>query len=125
MANNKPVHPREILRKSAEYIERTQPVVDTHNKLMSSFAKRATQSAGGLVSLGLLDKRNVNSFIDKVASKPLEAWDFIDKLAEVAAHADSLGDTAGITLPGNSEGDAFETAFFPEAFARGNSGMID
>lgn len=125
MATKQTVTPQEIMKKSAAYIEKTQPVIDEYNDMKAGFAKRATQSAGGLSSLGFINKNDVNKFIDKVAADPTAVWDFIDKLAETAASADSFGGEAGITPAITGGGDAFERAYFPEVFARGNSGMID
>lgn len=120
----KQVDPRVVMMKTAEYIEKTQPIVDAHEALMTGFAKRATQSAGALASLGFIDKRNINTFIDKVAADPIAMWDFVDKLAESAANAD-LGGADGVTIPDSVGGDAFERSYFPERFAVGNSGMVD
>ncbi len=111
----------DLMAKTAAYIERTQPLIDEANEQRSAFTKRATQAAGVLAHHGVIDKRRVNDFIDKVASDPSSVWAFVEKLA-TAIPVDSLVEAVQTKVAAGSKLDAFELEFFGQP---GNSGMFD
>lgn len=112
---------QEILVKVARYIETAQPVIDKNNEERSNFTKRATQAAGVLASRGVIDRRRVNAFIDKVAEDPSAIWDFVEKLAS-AVSADTMG-SAVQTKSASAGADPFERAFF--GIGSESTGMVD
>ena len=104
---------KQLMSKTAAYIERTQPLIDKHLDQQADFVKRATQTAGVLVHRGVIDRRRVNEFVDKVAESPAAVWDFVEKLA-ASVTADGLGE--GVVHKSASRSrDAFERTFFPES----------
>jgi len=101
-----------IMVKTAEYIEKTQPIIDAELIKKAEFVKRATQAAGVLAHHGVIDRRRVDEFVDKVAESPASIWDFVEKLA-ASISADGLGE--GVMHKSASDSrDAFERVFFPE-----------
>lgn len=113
---------KDLMAKTAAYIERTQPLIDEANEQRITFTKRATQAAGVLAHHGVIDKRRVNDFIDKVAEDPASVWAFIEKLA-TAIPVDTLVESVHTKAAAGAQLDAFELEFFgPSA---GNSGMFD
>jgi len=110
-----------IMAKTAAYIEKTQPIIDAELDKQAEFVRRATQAAGVLAHRGVIDRRRVDEFVDKVAESPSSVWDFVEKLA-ASVSADGLGEgvahkSASVTR------DAFERVFFPEYST--HSGMIE
>jgi hypothetical protein len=109
---------KEILEKTASYIELTQTELDKQNKLREAFLKRAHQVAGVLANKGLISHDAVNAFVDKVAANEsgTEVWDLVEKLAN-AVSVDELGGAAKLASAGRKL-DAFERlALFGDAHA--------
>jgi hypothetical protein len=113
---------QELTTKIADYIERTQPLIDSQNEQRSNFVKRATQAAGVLAHRGVIDARRVNEFIDKVAADPSAVWEFVEKLA-AALPTDNLGEAVQQKVASGAKVDAFERIFFGRGAEK--SGMVD
>lgn len=111
-----------LMEKIATYIERTQPLLDQYNEQRSVFTKRATQAAGVLAHRGVIDPRNVNAFIDKVAEDPASVWAFIEKLA-AAVTPDALGEGVRTKAASGVRYDAFERALF--GLGTEDAGMVE
>ena len=111
-----------LMSKVADYIEKTQPLLDKAAEQQSSFVKRATQAAGVLAHRGVIHRDSVNEFVDKVAEDPTRVWDFIEKLAR-AANAETMGQAVSEKGASGSPVDPFERHFF----GRGQtpSGMVE
>jgi hypothetical protein len=99
----------QILQKTAEYIETTQPIIDTHNENRTAFLKRANQTAGVLANKGIITHDKVDAFVDKIAADESgkEVWDLVEKLADCLS-VDNLGSAAPEKLAAASDLDAFE-----------------
>jgi hypothetical protein len=114
------------LEKVAEYIGRTQPVIDRYNENRAKFVQQATKTAAVLVARGLLDRSRMDAFIDKVAADETggEVFAMLEKLAG-AITGDSLGSPAG--APPADGMDMFERwAVYGSPYATGmRSGMVD
>lgn len=115
---------REILMKSAEYVERTQPLIDKQNEENMAFVERATKAAGVLASRGVLDKRSVDGFVDKIASDPKSVWDVVEKLASLVG-VDTLGEVGREKVASAGVQDPWEARFFGNNSDAHLSGMVD
>jgi hypothetical protein len=113
---------KELMMKTAAYIERTQPLIDKQNEQRNAFVKRATQAAGVLVHRGVIDRRNANEFVDKVAADPQSVWEFVEKLAATVP-VDSLGEGVQRKIASGAKVDAFERVFF--GIGAEDTGMVD
>ena len=114
---------KNILEKSAAYIERTQPLLDKQNEEKSAFVQRATKAAGVLASRGVLGQRDVNALVDKVAASPASVWDVVEKLAHMVG-ADTLGEVGREKVASAPEACPFERRFFGVNNDQSN-GMVD
>ena len=115
----------DFMQKTAAYIAKVQPENDrllAEVKTLkaelektaeekNSFVKRATQIAGVLANRGLLDKNDVDEFVDKVAEDHSNVWDFVEKLASTIG-ADSLGEGSKDKLETAKTGDPWVDIFF-------------
>ena len=113
---------KDMMVKIAEYIEKTQPVIDTFNEQRSAFVKRATQAAGVLAHRGVIDSRRVNEFVDKVAEDPSRVWEFVEKLA-AAVPVDAMGEAVRTKIASGGKVCPFEKAFF--GIGAEDTGMVD
>jgi hypothetical protein len=113
---------KELLVKTASYIERTQPLLDAQNEQRNTFTKRATQAAGVLAHRGIIDARRVNEFVDKVAADPTAVWEFVEKLAAVVP-VDTWGEAVRQKVASSGKVDPFERIFF--GIGAEVSGMVD
>lgn len=114
----------QILIKSAEYIERTQPIIDQRNEEKAAFVEKATKAAGVLASRGVLGKRDVSGFVDKVASDPAAVWDVVEKLATLVG-VDTMGEVGREKVASATDStDPFVRRFFGDN-NDSHSGMVD
>ena len=113
---------QEIMAKVAQYIERTQPLIDQQNEQRDSFVKRATQAAGVLAHRGVIGSNQVNSFVDSVVADPAKVWSFVEKLA-AAVSADTMGQGVREKMAAGKPVDPFERAFF--GVGEQHSGMVE
>lgn len=117
-------HVKNILMKSAEYIERTQPLIDRQNEEKAAFVEKATKAAGVLASRGVLGKRDVNGFVDKVAANPASVWEVVEKLASLVG-VDAMGEVSHKVAAATDE-DPFVRRFFgSENSDPATSGQVD
>jgi hypothetical protein len=115
----------EILSKVASYIEATQPELDQYTEQRTAFVKRATEVAGVLAKRGVIDQRRVNAFVDKVASDPASAWDFIEKLAGLVG-TDSMGEVGRDKVASSGDNqDPWERRFFGDLNDARGTGLVD
>ena len=115
---------KNILMKSAAYVATTQPLLDRHNEKKASFVEKATKAASVLASRGVLGKRDVDGFVDKVASNPASVWEVVEKLAGLVG-ADTLGEVGREKVASaTGSSDPFERLFFGENNDH-SSGMVD
>ena len=89
------IETQNILQKTAEYIDVTQRQLEQQEDERIKFLKRANQAAGALVTQGILDKRNVDKLVDKIAEDQCHVWDVIEKLASLVG-VDELGQSADL-----------------------------
>jgi hypothetical protein len=112
-----------ILMKSAEYIERTQPLLDKRNEEKAAFVEKATKAANVLATRGVLGKRDVNGFVDKIASDPTAVWEVVEKLAGLVS-VDTLGEVGREKVASATDEDPFVRRFFGNN-SDAHSGMVD
>ncbi len=124
----------DFMQKTAAYIAKVQPENDRLAKEVASlkaelaktasakdsFVKRATQIAGVLANRGLLDKTDIDQFVDKVAEDHSNVWDLVEKLASTIG-ADSLGEGSKDKLDTAATGDPWYDTFFRKG--SGNSSI--
>lgn len=117
-----------ILKKTAEYIAVTQPLLDKQNENRSSFLKRANQVAGVLANRGVISRDKIDAFVDKIAADESgnEVWNLVEKLADCLS-VDDLGSVSPEKMAEASELDPFEKlAVYGDARAdTTNPGAID
>jgi len=113
---------QKVMEKTAEYIERTQPLIDQFNEKQSAFVKRATQAAGVLAHRGVISQSAVNSFVDAVAADPSQVWSFVEKMA-AAVSVDTLGQGVREKMAAGKSVDPFERVFF--GVGEAHSGMVE
>lgn len=111
-----------LMMKVAEYIEKTQPILDEHNEQRIQFIKRATETAELLAERGIIDRRKINDFIDKIASDPSSVWSFIEKLSS-AITADDIGIASHVKVSSDDKVCPFERVFF--GIGTNNFGSVD
>ena len=117
----------QVLKKTADYIEQAQPLIDQYNELRIDFAKRAEHAAQVLARHGIITGDKVDAFAKQAAAEPTKVWDFVEKLA-LALSADSLGGGTQEKLAASGKDyDAFERlVLFGDSKSSGaQSGMVD
>lgn len=114
---------KSILMKSAEYVASTQPLLDKRNEEKAAFVERATKAASVLASRGVLGKRDVNGFVDKVAADPTTVWEVVEKLAGLVG-VDTLGEVGREKVASATDEDPFVRRFFGNN-SDTHSGMVD
>ena len=113
---------KQLMVKTAAYIEATQPLLDQHAKQRGDFVKRATQAAGVLAHQGVIRSSQVNAFVDQVAADPTSVWAFVEKLAETVS-ADTMGQAVREKVAAGKSVDPFERRFF--GVGEVQSGMVE
>jgi len=91
-----------ILRKTAAYVEMTQPLIDTHNEQRAVFVKKATAAAQKLVRAGLLEKVAIDKFVERAAAQPESVWEVVEKLTSITGGVDSLGSVSSEKIAGSA-----------------------
>lgn len=112
---------QEIMVKTAEYIERTQPLLDRANEQRDSFVKKAAQAAKTLAQRGVIDSKLVDEFVKKASEDPASVWAFVEKLA-AAVSVDTMGQAVQ-TKTASSSDCPFERRFF--GVGEQQSGMVE
>ena len=112
-----------ILVKAAEYVERTQPILDQRNEEKAAFVQKATKAASVLAQRGVLERQKVDGFVDRVASNPASVWDVVEKLAALVG-ADTMGEVSRVKEAAAVVQDPFELRFFPSN-SDAHSGSVD
>jgi len=113
-----------LLVKTAEYVERTQPLLDQRNVERKDFVEKATKAASVLASRGVLGKNAVAGFVDKVAASPATVWDVVEKLATLVG-VDTMGEVGREKVASETE---LQDPFVARYFGTNNShasGMVD
>lgn len=95
------------LRKAAEYVATTQPLLDEYNEFKDRFIKRAHQVVGVLVSRGIVQKTKANGLVDKMASDPAYALEVVQGVAELISPA-KMGSSGDVKVASSAKLDAFE-----------------
>ena len=75
---------RQLEEKVAEYVATVQPELDRLAKLRGrdrDFVKRATQSVGTLVGLGLVAREDASRMIDKIAADHSQVFGVLETIA--------------------------------------------
>lgn len=75
---------RQLEQKVAEYVATVQPELDRLAGMRErdrQFVKRASQSVGTLVGLGLVAKEDASRMIDKIAEDPSQVFGVLETLA--------------------------------------------
>ena len=104
---------KDIMTKSAEYIAATQPQLDKLAADKAAWSSQVTRTAAILVDRGILDAGKANAFSDKIASDPVMALQFMEKMARLIG-SDNLGRPSNITKIAKDKADPFTREFFPE-----------
>lgn len=114
----------EILRKAAAYVKTVQPQLDALTAQRDAFVKGASAAADALADNGLIARKDVGTFCQKVAEDPSSIWGFLTKLAN-SFTADSLGSEAPAGIKSaSSDVDPWEARLFPELHS-GNGQVTD
>ena len=91
------------LKKVAEYISVTQPIVDEYNELKENIVKQAHQTVGALETVGLVSSTKKAELVQQLIDNPLESFGMLRKLAANIKKVDddpvnnSIGKSAAIT----------------------------
>lgn len=96
----------QLLEKSAQFIETAQVKLAEYDALKASLVTQAVETAAVLVNRGVIAEEKKAEFVDAMVADPLKVYDVIRKMANIVSKANSLGDKAAESNPG--ELDAFE-----------------
>lgn len=110
----------EILKKTAEYIATTQPMLDKVAEERALFVKRARSAADVLVERGVLPRKGADKFVAKLAESPEHAFDVIVGLAGKIT-AEPLGKSAQGVVPARKL-TAFEALYYYDDPTKTNPG---
>jgi len=112
----------QLPEKIANYIAKTQPLLDKQAEAEMIFNKRAMQTAGVLVNRGIIPQTKADVFADKVAEDQTVVFDYIEKLATLIP-VDDLGNSVRVKQAAGDDVDPFEAEFFGAGTT--DSGSID
>jgi hypothetical protein len=104
---------KDIMSKSAAYVAATQPQLDKVAADKVAWTAQLTKTAAVLSDRGVLDPGKANAFVDKLASDPVMALQFMEKMARLIG-SDNLGRPSNITKIAKDQADPFTREFFPE-----------
>ena len=103
----------QILQKSAEYVQLTQPQLDKAAAAQDAFVKRASGTIGVLVHRGIVEESAKDTVLDKLAQDHTYALALLEKLAGIVG-ADQVGAPSNITTKIPEDADPFVREFMPE-----------
>ncbi len=104
-----------ICKQAADYVAKTQPILDEVATKEAEFKAAAIKTAAILANRGVLNYDKVDEFAEKLAEDKTEALRWLEKLAAVSK-ADSLGGAADTQLAkvASAEQDPWQLLLAPE-----------
>jgi hypothetical protein len=103
---------QDILKKSVEYVQATQPLLEKEAAAREAFTKRANETVAVLVNRGIIDETKKAAAFDRLASDHAYALVLLEKIAGIVG-ADQLGAPSNITKVSEAEADPFVREYMP------------
>jgi len=122
----------EILNKTASYVESSQTEIKSLKSTIEktaaekqAFNLQAQRTAAVLADRGYMGPEQVNDFVDKIASNPLQVLKTLENMASLI-EVPSLGGPSAVKVA-SADGpvDPFVQEFFPELVRSASSGLVD